>query len=176
MNVYNKTFFLELYDIINSLIMSMPLHVLRKIWMRFMLSKMGHCCVFHRHLRNHTPWRIKIGEDVVINRNVMLDGRKGIEIGDSVDIGEYTLIWSLQHNTYNHGLIGDKVVIGDHVWIAPHCIILPGVSIGRGSVIATGSVVTKSVPEHCLYGGIPAKKIKDIASSIRYRNNHKAFF
>lgn len=167
---------MELYEIINSLIMLIPIHILRKLWMKFLLNNMGHRCVFHRHLRNHTPWRIKMGNDVVVNRNVMLDGRRGIDIGDSVDIGEYTLIWTLQHNIYDHGLIGDKVVIGDHVWIAPHCIILPGVRIGRGTVIATGSVVTKSVPEHCLYGGIPAKKIKDIDSSVTYQNNYKAFF
>jgi acetyltransferase-like isoleucine patch superfamily enzyme len=39
---------------------------------------------------------------------------------------------------------------------------MSGVTIGKGSVIAAGAVVTKDIPPYTLYGGVPAKKIKDI--------------
>lgn len=39
---------------------------------------------------------------------------------------------------------------------------LPGVTIGNNIVVAVGAVVTKDVPDNCLVGGVPAKKIKDI--------------
>ena len=33
-------------------------------------------------------------------------------------------------------------------------------------VVAEGAVVTKDVPDNCVIGGIPAKKIKDIENDI----------
>lgn len=38
---------------------------------------------------------------------------------------------------------------------------MAGVTIGDGAIIAAGSVVTKNVEPYCIYGGTPAKKIKD---------------
>ncbi len=55
-----------------------------------------------------------------------------------------------------------KVIIEDDVWLGCGVKVMSGVTIGKGSVIAAGAVVTKDVPPYTLYGGIPAKKIKDI--------------
>lgn len=48
------------------------------------------------------------------------------------------------------------------MWIGGNVTILPGVHIGNNAVVAAGAVATKDVPDNCLVGGIPAKKIKDI--------------
>ncbi len=34
--------------------------------------------------------------------------------------------------------------------------------IGQGCIVASGAVVTRDCAEHGLYGGIPAKRIKDL--------------
>lgn len=47
------------------------------------------------------------------------------------------------------------------VWIGGNVMILPCVNIGN-NVVAAGAVVTKDVPDNCVIGGVPAKKIKDI--------------
>ena len=54
-----------------------------------------------------------------------------------------------------------KTQIGDDVWIGCNAIIMCGVTIGNGAIIAAGSVVTKDVPPYEIWGGNPAKKIKD---------------
>lgn len=51
--------------------------------------------------------------------------------------------------------------IGDDVWVGAGSIIMAGVMIGDGAIIAAGSVVTKDVEAYCIYGGTPAKKIKN---------------
>lgn len=54
--------------------------------------------------------------------------------------------------------------IGNDVWIGMHCVILKGVTIGDGAVIAASSVVTKDIPSRTLYGGNPARFIKNLPS------------
>ena len=87
-----------------------------------------------------------------------------------------TTMNNLNHSTVNHPLtpkgrrehlgIGKPVTIGNDVWIGGNCTILPGVTIGNNVVIAAGAVVAHDVPDNCVVGGVPAKKIKDIENDI----------
>ena len=54
-----------------------------------------------------------------------------------------------------------NIEIGSDVWIGNEVSIMSGVKIGHGAVIALGAVVTKDVPPYEIWGGVPAKKIKD---------------
>lgn len=55
---------------------------------------------------------------------------------------------------------GRPIVIGDNVWIAANCIILGGTTIGDGAIISAGSIVKGEIPGNCIFGGNPAKLIK----------------
>jgi virginiamycin A acetyltransferase len=61
--------------------------------------------------------------------------------------------------TWTEASKGDTVV-GNDVWIGRHTAIMPGVSIGDGAIIAAHSVVTSDVPAYAIYGGNPAKLIR----------------
>ena len=54
-----------------------------------------------------------------------------------------------------------KIVLEEDVWIGANVIVLKGVTIHRGAIIAAGSVLTKSVGPFEIWGGAPAKKLKD---------------
>lgn len=53
------------------------------------------------------------------------------------------------------------VIIKSGAWISSNVTILKGVTVGEGSVIAAGAVVTDDVEPYAIYGGIPARKIKE---------------
>ena len=55
---------------------------------------------------------------------------------------------------------GDTI-IGNDVWIGRESIIMPGVKIGDGAIIAAYSVVVKDVPAYTVFGGNPARFIKE---------------
>lgn len=116
------------------------------------------------------------GATVIVNENAILEIGSGyantdvtincfnrIEIGKHVAISEKVMIRDSDNHIIDNNI--DKsskpIIIGNHVWIGMGVIILKGVTIGDGAVIAAGSVVTKSVPEKCLVGGVPAKIIRN---------------
>ena len=51
-----------------------------------------------------------------------------------------------------------------------------GASLPDHSVLAAGAVLNKPQPEpYSLYGGVPAKRIKDIPKNAKYMNREKGF-
>ncbi len=55
---------------------------------------------------------------------------------------------------------GDTI-IGNDVWIGYDALIMPGVNIGNGAIISSRSVVVNDVPAYTVYGGNPARLIKE---------------
>jgi len=54
---------------------------------------------------------------------------------------------------------GDTV-IGNDVWVGYESVIMPGVKIGDGAIIASKSVVVSDVPAYNIFGGNPARCIR----------------
>ena len=108
---------------------------------------------------------IHLGKNVFINAGCKFQDQGGIYIGDGTFIGHNVILATLNHdlNPNSRADMWPKPIhLGKKVWICSGAIVLPGVTIGDNSVIAAGSVVTKDVPENSVYGGNPAKLIKNI--------------
>ncbi len=58
------------------------------------------------------------------------------------------------------------VLIKRGAWLGQNVVVCPGVTIGVGSVVGANSVVVKSIPDHCVAAGAPARVLKTIVSSI----------
>jgi len=107
---------------------------------------------------------------LIVGRNsrlngVHIDARELIEIGDTVQIGPYTIIMDSDfHDLKDHSKDGPSkpIYIEDDVWIATRVTILKGVRIGKGSVIAAGAIVTKDIPAYSVAAGTPARVVKKI--------------
>ncbi len=115
--------------------------------------------------------KIKIGEGSSLAQNCCLSGgNEGIEIGNDVMIAPNVIIIAFSHGVAKNGVpmskqidLEAKVIIEDDVWIASNCTIAKGVRIGKGAVIGANSFVNKDVEPYCIYGGVPAKFIKERA-------------
>lgn len=55
---------------------------------------------------------------------------------------------------------GDTVV-GNDVWFGRESVVMPGVHIGDGAIIAAYSVVVTDIPPYTVYGGNPARFIRE---------------
>ena len=114
---------------------------------------------------------IHAGDALLINFNVCILDRAPVRMGSNVMVGPGTLITTVGHPLSPKGRrahLGETkpITIGDDVWIGGNVTILPGVTIGNNVVIAAGAVVTHDLPANGLYGGIPAKKLKDLENDV----------
>jgi len=57
-------------------------------------------------------------------------------------------------------VIKSRTVVGEFVVIFAGAIITPGVTIGDGAIVAAGAVVTCDIPPGEIWGGVPARFIK----------------
>lgn len=120
--------------------------------------KMGNQCSiwFNAVIRGDVHY-IRIGNKVNIQDGAVIHATyltSPTNIGNNVSIG---------HNAIVHGCtIKDNVLIGMGSIVMDDCI------VESNSIIAAGSVVTKNtrVESGSIYGGIPAKKIKDISDDL----------
>lgn len=117
---------------------------------------------------------ISIGRGSIVGSGVILDGRKGIVIGDSVNISSEVALWTLQHDidSPTFATSGGPIVVGDRAWLSFRCTILPGVTIGEGAVVAAGAIVSKDVPPYTVVAGIPAVPRRQRSRDVNYTWSH----
>ena len=110
---------------------------------------------------------IKIGENTTIGYYSMLFSSLSIDIGDNCLIAPFAYFVDANHGIKGNKLINQQdleakpIIIHNDVWIGANVTIIGGVEIEEGSVIASQSLVNKNIPPYSVYGGIPAKHIKD---------------
>lgn len=114
------------------------------------------------------PDRLRLGDNVSINRGCHLSCAGGLTIGSDVAIGHNSSILTADHG-YDAGDVPIKTQpmrlkptrIGDNVLIGCRVVILGGVEIAPGTAVAAGAVVTRTIAEpDTIVGGVPARRIK----------------
>lgn len=102
------------------------------------------------------PENLILGKFTDIGAFTYIDAKYGVTIGDFVQIGSHTSI-------YSGDSIDDKkgeILIRDNVKIGSHCVIMPGIWIGRNSKIGALSFVNHRIPENVVARGRPCRVVR----------------
>ncbi len=106
-------------------------------------------------------YNLEVGDDVVVHRNVLLDDRGGIVLGDRVSISDYANIYSHTHSIVDQkDVTNARTVLDDDVRITYHATVLAGVRVGKSAMVGANAVATKDVRPYHVNVGIPAKSIR----------------
>jgi acetyltransferase-like isoleucine patch superfamily enzyme len=108
---------------------------------------------------------LELGDQVDIGEFTHIRANGGVRIGSRVLLASHVVITSRGHPSKlpRYGVTEDApIVIEDDVWIGAGAIVLPGVTVGRGAIVAAGAVVTQSVEPHVIVAGVPARRIGPI--------------
>jgi acetyltransferase-like isoleucine patch superfamily enzyme len=123
------------------------------------------------HVRNRAPWLI-MGKDSAITKHHLIDCTDTVTIGELTSVAGYgsqilTHSTSLQHNRQHC----EPITIGSRSFVGTRSILLPGSVLPDSSVLGASSVLTKAFTEtFFLYGGVPAKPIKKLDTSMAFLN------
>lgn len=112
-------------------------------------------------------YNIHVGKNFYAGFNCTILDMAEVRIGDNCliapNVGMYTAGHNIRPADRHKTGYAKPITIGNNVWIGGHCAIIGGVTIGDNSIVAAGSVVTKDVPANTVFGGNPAKKLRDIS-------------
>lgn len=101
--------------------------------------------ILSKHLTSE-PYLITLGNNVRISKDVHFFTHGGICRLRNIN------------NDPNFDYFG-KINIGDNTFIGEGAYIMYGVTIGKNCIVAAASVVNKSIPDNCVVGGNPIKKL-----------------
>jgi acetyltransferase-like isoleucine patch superfamily enzyme len=106
-------------------------------------------------------YNMEVGDNVVIHRNVLLDDRGGIRLGNNVSVSDYANIYSHTHSIVEQRDVTNAVTrIDDGVRVTYHATVLAGVHVNEQGMVGAMAVATKDVRPYHVYVGIPAKSVR----------------
>jgi acetyltransferase-like isoleucine patch superfamily enzyme len=106
-------------------------------------------------------YNLEVGDDVVVHRNVLLDDRGGIVLGNGVSISDFANIYSHTHSIVDQRDVSNlKTVLDDGVRITYHATVLAGTHVGENAMVGALAVATKDVRAYHVNVGIPAKSVR----------------
>lgn len=106
-------------------------------------------------------YNLEVGDDVIVHRNVLLDDRGGIVLGDRVSISDHAAIFSHTHSINDIDEVTCiPTVIGDGVRITFGATVLAGVTVGEQGMVGARALATRDVRPYHVNVGIPAKSVR----------------
>ncbi len=105
-------------------------------------------------------YNLTVGDGVTIHRNVLIDDRAEVVIGDDASISDYANIYSHSHAVEDIHDVGlHRTEIGARARITYHSVILAGVRVANDAIVGSMGVASKPVEAGWIVGGVPAKQI-----------------
>lgn len=156
----------------NSIWNKIPSRHLRKWFYQLLGAKIGKRTFPCRRVEVLLPKALILGNRVSVGWFAELDARGGITVGNDTNISSHAKLITGSHDVDDPYFTADfkPIQVGHHCWIGTGAIILQGVTIGDGAVVAAGAVVTKDIPPLQIWGGIPARFIRDRNVDLRYES------
>jgi len=134
---------------------------LRRLLAKHIFKRCGENFKAFHNVEFSFGYQMEVGDNVVVHRNVLLDDRGGIVLGNNVSISDYANIYSHTHSIVDaRDVTNATTVIDDGVRVTYHATVLAGVHVNEQGMVGAMAVATKDVRPYHVYVGIPAKSVR----------------
>jgi acetyltransferase-like isoleucine patch superfamily enzyme len=134
---------------------------LRRLLARYIFKRCGENFKAFHNVEFSFGYNMEVGDNVVVHRNVLLDDRGGIVLGNNVSVSDYANIYSHTHSIVEQrDVTNATTIIDDGVRITYHATVLAGVHVHEQGMVGAMAVATKDVRPYHVYVGIPAKSVR----------------
>jgi acetyltransferase-like isoleucine patch superfamily enzyme len=134
---------------------------LRRLLAKYVFKRCGENFKAFHNVEFSFGYNMEVGDNVVVHRNVLLDDRGGIVLGNNVSISDYANVYSHTHSIVDaKDVTNATTVIEDGVRITYHATVLAGVHVHEQGMVGAMAVATKDVRPYHVYVGIPAKSVR----------------
>ena len=159
------SFLAGLWRITNATLFRIPLPVfnfLRVGLLRLFGASVGSEVFVESSVRVDAPWNLQIGDEVKIEKCVVLNAIGGISLGRNCQISPYAHFCSANHDytELSMRVLACPIVIENDCWIAVDTFVGPNTRIGAGSLLASRSTAFGDLPAQSLLVGEPARRLR----------------
>lgn len=106
-------------------------------------------------------YNLSLGDDVTLHRNVLLDDRGEIIIGNRASISDYAQVFSHSHDPHDIRLVTlGRTEIGEGARVTYHSTVLSGARVGDNAILGAHGLATKAIADNAIAVGLPAKPIR----------------
>ena len=122
------------------------------------------------------PFSHDLKSELVMGHDSAITQKHHIDCTNAIHIGDYVTVAGYHSQLLTHSIDlkesrqdSHPITIGDYCFVSTGVIVLGGSSLPSYSVLAAGAVLTKAYDKQwTIYGGVPAKPIKDVEKSAKY--------
>jgi len=110
------------------------------------------------------PERIEMGTNIMLNHGTMIFAGGGVRLGNDIVAGPGCMLVTGNHRgeVFYGSIESRPIAVGNNVWLGARVVVTPGVTIGSNIIVSAGAVVTEDLPDGGIYGGVPARRLKDL--------------
>jgi putative colanic acid biosynthesis acetyltransferase WcaF len=140
-----------------------PLHAWRSLILRSFGARIGANCHIYPCARIWAPWNLVCEDVVAVADDAIIYNPCRITLGSHAIISQEAYLCGASHdyNDPGFGLTLAPIIVQSYAWICARSTVQMGVCVGEGAVLALGSVATSDLEPWTVYGGVPARPIKN---------------
>jgi len=120
---------------------------------------------------------------LTLGRGASITNRHYIDIHADIAIGAMALVAGVRSTLLTHSIDFAKnrqatapIEIGDYTFVGSNAVLLPGARISAHCIVAAGSVVARELSEpKTVYGGVPARKLRDVSPDEQFFTRQEPF-
>jgi putative colanic acid biosynthesis acetyltransferase WcaF len=140
-----------------------PLHAWRAWLLRCFGAKLARNCHIYPRARIWAPWNLHCDEQATIGDDAEIYNAWPVTLDTHAIVSQGAYLCTATHDIDDPAfpMIGAPIRIGAYAWVCSRATVLAGVTLHDGAVLALGGVATGDLDAWSVYGGVPARRLRE---------------